>query len=401
MAVTPFATWDKLSGTQGRSLDQKLWAAVAAKHPILDMLARPKIDEVKYEWEVDVMPTRTYVSTTGTTIDGSSTLQALVLTGGGNIAVNSILRNVTRATPVASATYKTDELLEVTANSSGTLTVTRNVGVPTGSALGTGSTAHVEGDSFEVVYQPKQEGSGMEENKYTDVTLVENYVTTVDFYLTVTGDQKASRPEIAADSLANQTQKCLLNLANDLERMFFAGAINPTTPAGSDTQVRRSKGLDQFITAAGGNVDYTTGNVTEAALDALVYNILINKTDPADKFIIASHPYNTRKISAFGADKVRLGQELTKYGRTIDTFESDMGVSMPIIWTLNIPKSELYIIDMNKVSLPVFRPFEVCEVTYGDDGVDAWRQRYLTSVGVKVVDPLYSFGKLAGLTWTA
>jgi len=56
---------------------------------------------------------------------------------------------------------------------------------------------------------------------------------------------------------------------------------------------------------------------------------------------------------------------------------------------------------MDKVSMPVFRPFEVAEVTYADDGTDAWRQRYLTSVGVKVIDPLYSFGKLAGLTWTA
>jgi len=408
-SVTPFASFDKTAGTQGLSIDQKLWAALMAKHPILDMLSRPKIDEVKYSWEVDVAPTRIYTepSHASTTIDSSTTLTGLVLTGAESMPVGTVLRNITRATPVASATYLTDELMEVTANSGATppvLTVQRNIAVPTGSALGTGYGTHTLGDQFEVVYQPKQEGSSMEENKYRDVTIVDNYTTAVDFYLTVTGDQLHSRPMVAGDTLANQTAKCLLNLGNDIERLFFAGAINAdsgtTYYPGADAHIRRSKGLDQFITASGGNVDYTTLDVTEAALNGLFYNILTNKTDPSDSFIIACHPYNARKISAFGADKVIIGQEVTKWGRVIDTFKSDLGVSAPVIWTLNIPKTELFVIDMNKVSLPVFRPFEVAEVTYADDGTDSWRQRYLTSIGVKVVDPLLSHGKLAGLPWT-
>jgi len=407
-SVTPTASFDKLATTFGRSLDQKLWAALMAKHPILDMLSRPKVDEVKIEWEVDAAPTRIYTepSNAGTTIDGSATNTGLFLTGSEAMPVGTILRNITRPTPPTSATYLTDELMEVTVNdAAGQLTLQRNVGVPTGSALGTGYAVHALADQYEVVYQPKQEGSSMEENKYKDVTLVSNYTTTVDFYLTVTGDQKASRREVAGDTLANQTAKCLLNLGNDIERIFFSGAINADSSTtyypGADAHIRRSRGLDQFVTATGGNVDYTTLDVTEAALNALFYNILANKTDPGDRFIIACHPYNARKVSAFGADKVVIGQEVTKWGRMIDTFKSDLGVQAPVIWTLNIPKTDLYVIDMDKVSLPVFRPFEVAEVTYGDDGTDAWRQRYLTAVTVKVVDPLYSFGKLAGLTWTA
>jgi hypothetical protein len=55
---------------------------------------------------------------------------------------------------------------------------------------------------------------------------------------------------------------------------------------------------------------------------------------------------------------------------------------------------------MAKVSLPVFRPFEKAQWSYGDDGVDAYRQRYLGSFGVKVVDPLYSHAKLGLLPWS-
>lgn len=410
-SVTPFASWDKASGTQGLSTDQKLWAALSAKHPILDMLQRPAVDEVKFSWETDVAPTRVYVleSSTSGIEDGTSTTNvAVTLTGGAAIAVGSILRNVTRPTPVSSATYLNDELLEVTANtgaSPAVLVVQRNVGVPSGSALGTGASVHALGDSYEVVYQPKQEGSSMEENKYTDVAMVSNYVNTVDFFLTVTGDQKASRPMIAADSLANQTQKCLLNLANDIERMFFYGVINADSSTtyypGADAHIRRTMGLDQWITATGGNVDYTSLDVTETALNALLYNIHTNKTDMTDNFIIACHPYNARKVSSFGADKVVVGQELSKWGRYIDSFKTDLGVTIPVIHSLNISKSDLFVIDMDKVSLPTFRPFEVAEVTYGDDGTDAWRQRYLTSLGVKVVNGLYSFGKLSGLSWSS
>ena len=410
-SVTPFASWDKTSGTQGLSIDQKLWAALAAKHPILDMLERPKVDEVKFSWETDVMPTRVYTGMdVATNMYDSATATALKLNGaGGDIPVGSIMRNITRATPVTGATYLNDELIEVTANdgaTNATLTIQRNVGVPTGSALGTGvaSAVWADTDQVEVVYQPKQEGSSMEENKYADVAIVDNYVNTVDFYLTVSGDQKASRPMVAADSLANQTQKCMLNLANDIERMFFYGVINADSSTtyypGADAHIRRTKGLDQWVTATGGNVDYTTLDVTEKAINDLVYNMHIAKTDLTDRFIIACHPYNARKFSAMGADKVVVGQELTKWGRYINSFVSDMGVTIPIIHTLNMSKSDLFIIDMDKVALPTFRPFEVAEVTYGDDGTDAWRQRYLTSLGVKCVNGLYSFGKLSGLSWT-
>jgi hypothetical protein len=411
-SVTPFATFDKASGTQGLSIDQTLWAALAAKHPILDMLQRPSVDEVKFSWETATMPTRVYTGMdVATNLYDSATATALKLNGAGSdIPVGTILRNITRPTPVTGATYLSDELIEVTANDGATnaaLTVQRNVGVPTGSTLGTGVAAAVvaDTDQWEVVYQPKQEGSSMEQNKYADVAIVDNYVNTVDFYLTITGDQKASRPMVAQDSLASQTSNCLLNLANDIERMFFYGVINADSSTtyypGADAHIRRTKGLDQWVTASGGNVDYTTLDVTSKAIDDLIYNMHVAKTDMTDRFIIACHPYNARKVSHFGEDKVIVGQELTKWGRYIDTYKSDLGVTVPVIHSLNISKSDLYIVDMNKVALPTFRPFEVAEVTYGDDGTDAWRQRYLTSIGVKCVNGLYSFGKLSGLSWTA
>jgi len=383
-----------------------------AKSPLLDMIPRTSVDNWKFEWETDVEPTRTYTLAGSSNIDTHATNTTAVFTGSPEIELGTILRNATRATPIG--THQQDELLEVTVNSfsSGTNTCTsgivRNAGDAYGGTELTGSAVHAETDVFEVVWCPKPEGSAAGVNKYQDVALVENYTNIVDFYLEVTGSQAATKRLVAGDSLQNQFNKGLLKLQNELESMLLYGCINQGASGtaadyeyyGKDTYVRRTKGIDQWLCASGGNIDYTTLDVTEDALNGLFQTIVTNKTDPADKFIIVCHPQNARKISAFGQDKVQIGIEQTKWGRTIDTFKSDLGIQAPVLWTLNCSKSDLFILDLNKVALPVFRPFQKATWTYGDDGTDAWRQRYLGECGVKCVNGIYSHGKIGKISWT-
>lgn len=398
-ATDSTATWNKTAETFDRSVDSKLWAALMAKSPILDMLPRPSVDNFKFEWETDSAPVRTYTeaSSGSTTIDGSgtNTNNVVVFSSVTGLEKGALLRNITRDTSIGS--YGQSELLEVTGISGTTVTTYRDAA---NLNSGTGSAAHALADVFEVVYTPKQEGSGPDANKYTDVTLAENYANSVDFYLTVTGDQAATKRLVAGDTVENQFQKNLLRLQNDLEGMFFYGALNSGAAAGSASYVRRTKGFDYWVGVANGNTDMSTKDVTPDALDGLFYKIVEDKTDPSDRFIIACHPYNARKISQFGIDKVVTDNNATKWGRHIDTFKSDLGIEAPVIWSLNITKSDLFIIDMGKVFLPVFRPFAKAQWSYGDDGVDAFRQRYLGSFGVKVTDGLYSHAKLGLLPWS-
>jgi len=399
MAIpTPFAgattSWTKTTDTFKRDVDAKLWAALMAKSPILDMLARPKIGNYKFEWETDVAPTRVYAgnatlgalasSTSGTTFD--------LAAAPADLQIGSLIRNASIATPVGS--YGQDEVMEVTNVSSATVTVVRGV-----NSAGTGSNAHANSHNFEVIYAPVQEGSSPSVNKYKDVVLVSNYANSVDFYLTVTGDQAAIERLVPGDTLDNQFQKNLRNLNNQLEGMLFYGKQN-STPQGSASLIRRTQGLDDFLASASAQYDIATMDVTPAALDGLFYKIMAAGTDPADRFIIACHPQQARKVSAFGIDKVRLGQQETKYGRYIDTYKSDLGIEAPVLWSLNVSKSDLFIINMDKISMPCFRPFEQAKWDYQVDGIDAFRQRYLGSFGVKVVDALYSHAKLGKLPWT-
>jgi len=393
-------TFDKTANTFDRTVDQKLWAALMAKSPILDMLSRPPVDTRKFEWETDTAPVRLYTSVhsaEGTNLAGNEhdVDNTITFTSTTGLEQGALLKNVSRVTTIGS--FGQDELLEVTVIASPLVTVKRDAG---GFATAdNNSTAHTDGDVYQVIYTPKPEGSGPDANKYSDVTLVENYCNSVDFYLTVTGDQAATKRLVAGDTVDNQFQKNLLALQNDLEGMFFYGALN-STPAGTIGLVTRTQGFDSFLASTSANYDITTKDVTPTALDNLFAEIVYDKTDPSDNFIIACNPFNARKISQFGMDKVVTDNNATKWGRHIETFKSDLGIEAPVIWSLNISRSDLFIINMGKVSLPVFRPFMKAQWTYGDDGVDAFRQRYLGSFGVKVVDALYSHAKLGLLPWT-
>lgn len=393
-----FASYDKTSGTWGINVDSKLWPALTSKSPLLDRVQRFQVDEVEFKWETDNMPARTYVlanSSNGIEDANSGANVAATFTSGTPIQKGSILKNVSRATPIG--TYGADELLEVTANTAGACTVVRDVGRQN---AGAGSDAHTIGDSFQIVYAPKPEGSDPDQNMYKDVTLVSNYVNAVDYYIEVTGDMAAARPLVQADNLANQVAKGVLHVKNELESMLLYACLNNGANAGSSSYVRRTKGVDQFITASGANIDYSTKDVTEAALNALVGNILDDGTDESDDLIIVCHPIWARTMSeTFGVDKVRITQGETKWGRSISTFASSSGVDLDIIPTLNCSKSDLFILDMNKIGLATYRPFAQSKVTFADDMTDKVRQRTLGVFGVKVVDALYSHAKLGYLTW--
>ena len=371
-----------------------------AKSPLLSMVSRYPVENSKFSFETDNEPTRVYTepSSGTTTIDGSATLTHLYVTSGSTIEAGVILRNVSRATPLGAAYNYTDEEMEVVANTAGDLTLVRAInGDQTN-----GSTAHALADLFEVIYTPKPEGSSAGENKYKDVSLVDAYANILDFYLEVTGSQAAEKRVVAADTLQNQFDKNLLKLQNELEGMLLYGCVNAGANAGSDSYVRRTKGLDQYLVGgyANGVVDYSTKDVTEDALNAVFAGIVTNKTDPADKFIIACHPTSARKISTFGSDKVQVGIEMTKWGRYIDTFKTDLGITAPVIWTLNCSKSDLFVANLTKIAIAQFRPFQKATWTYGDDGVDAWRQRYLGELGVKVVNGTLSHGKIGYISWS-
>lgn len=423
-SVTPVATWDKTANTMGRSVDSVLWPMLCAKSQLLDRIPRFSVDNTEFEWESANTVPRTFTADahhTETGADAHATGQYIGIGGVSGAAqllqVGAIIRNASRATPIG--THGVDELMQVIEGpetSTDEIKVTRNYGVPVGSTAATGSTAHVATDTYEILYSPKQEGSSPIANKYKDVSLVKNWTQIVDFYLTVTGSQLASKRLLPADNMQRQFEDRLVELKNDLESMFLygqvasGGAAVDSFPAdetsyvqtGSDSYIRTTRGVQNFVTVSGGNVDYTTKAVTEEAINSLMASIMTDGTDMSDPFILVAHPNQIRVIAAFGADKVRITQAETKWGRSLKTLETDLGVDIELVPCLNMSKSDLFIIDTKKVGIAEFRPFMKFEWgmdTSTPDGTDAYKQRYLGELGAKVVDGPYSHAAMSYLTW--
>jgi hypothetical protein len=414
------ASYDKTALTMGRSVDPILWPMLCAKSQLIDRIPKESVDNVKFEWETANTVGRTVAAADhggATTFDGHATNAVIAVTeaDAAKIQKGCILRNASRATPIG--TYLVDEIMQVNAIAAADsgyvhVTVKRNFAQPVGSTADNGSTAHVHTDTLEVLWSPKEEGSSADANRYTDVSIVSNYTNILDFYLTVTGSQLASKRLVAGDSLQRQFDDRLVELKNDMEAMLLYGALNPGAAAvgaeveatwqGSDSYVRTTRGVQSFINVTGGNIDYTSLAVTEEAINTRTLTLLTNGVDMSDTFILVAHPANIRTISAFGADKVRITQAETKWGRALKSLETDLGVELELVPCLNCSKSDLFILDTKKIKLAEFRPFVKMEWgidTANPDGTDAWKQRYLGEYGVKVVDGTKSHALISSIAW--
>jgi len=404
--VIPTATWNRTIGTEGRSIDQILHPMLCAKSQMVDSIALgSQVDEPKVEWISSNTNSR-IITAISATMAGSNSSTGIVLTSGQGltIKVGALLRNASRATPIG--TYKVDEIMQVTAISTDTLTVTRDYG-RNGAVAGQGSTVHGATDTFEVIFTAVEEGSSPSVNKYVATSITYNETSILDFYLTATGTEMARRPMIAADNMQAQYENRMIELKNDLCQFMLYGAMNygaggTTDMQGSNSYVRTTKGILQALAQSGGNVDYTSTAVTEYGLNTLFANILTNGGDRTDPYKIFVHPSNARVIAGFGADKVRVERVDATWGRYVTNFLSDLGFTAEIVPDPLVSKSNLFVLNMSKVFLVPFRPWTKLEWgidTGTPDGSDAYKMRILGEYTMKVVDPLKAHGCMTLLTW--
>lgn len=407
-------SWDRTKTTEGRQVDSVLWPMLCAKSQMLDAVKYgSQIDEPKIEWVSAQTNGRTVTcsNTTDTTIDGSATNQVLVVTDASKLEKGAILRNASVATPLG--TYKVDEIMQVTGISGNTLTLTRDYG-RNGATPGQGSTAHVAGNTYEVLFTNKEEGSAAGVNLYKPTTVSYNYTSILDMNLVVSGTELARRPLVAADNIQRQYEDRMVELKNSVSSMIMYGASNYGggtaesmtvfgDVAGTDAYVRTTKGVLQALAQSGGNTDYTSTAVTETGINNLFETILNNGCERVAPYKIFVHPKHMRTIAQWGADKVRIERTDKQWGRYVTSYVSDLGFEAEIIADPIIAKSNLFLLNMDKIEFIPFRPWQKLEwgiTTSTPDGTDAYKMRVLGEYTVKVVDPLKAHGCMTLLSWT-
>lgn len=410
LATAPsFASFDVTDRTQGRAVDSVLWDYMFAKSRLLEVVGTgPKINQQRYEWVNIGAPaiTVTALNTTNTTFDGHATNTGLELSAAdaAKLMPGAILVNVTNATPIG--TYQRNELLQVTAVDSATniVTLARDIGAYNS---GSGSEAHTSTAVLRIVAIPHQEGSvaSLDPNSYKAQTILENYSAIQTVKLQVTGSQLARDMEVVASDMERQYAREMLNLKNQMVGILLYG-FNSATAVGSDTVIRYTKGIQDFLVdnlvAANPLVDYTTTTLTADAVNALFLKLWNNGADPSEPYKIVTSGQSAQVISSWESDKIRTTFQEQRVGRYVTEFVSDLGFTAEVIADPICSKSDLFIIQPEKVKVIPFRPFMKTEwglETSSPNGDDMYYTRVIGEHTVQVVDPGMAHAALTYLTW--
>jgi len=376
-----------------------------AKSRVLELIGLgSRIPQTRHEWISLAPPAITVTGVaSGTTIDGSATLLALEVSAADALLCppGTRLKNASRATPIG--TYKVDEVMEVVTVTGAVLTLKRAI-----NGDGTnGSDAHAATDLFRIMYSAKQEGSKATDdpNLYKSQTILENYSAIQSMKLEATGSQMARAMEVVASDFERQYQRELIQLKNQMVNMVLYGN-DAATEEGSDTVIRDTKGVLQFmvdnINAANPLIDYTSTALTATPLNTLFRKLWENGADPSDNYIIVTSGQSKQVLGGLDASLVRTTYEETRLGKEVTMFHSDMGFAAEVIADPLIPKSDLFILNPNKLSIIPFRPFEKEEWGKGTstpNGDDIYYQRTLGEHLIEVIDPGHAHAAMTFLSW--
>lgn len=364
-----FASFDITDGSQIRDISPLLEEALYLD---LNALGNVNVDfgdpveDIIYYWNEDALNSD-LVTVGGTSISSGATSLALTSGHGARAHVGDFLKD----TAINSA-----EIMQVTAISTDTLTLTRGINSTTQAAIGSAAVL--------AVMRAEQEGSDIGSDKTVAPVVRSNYTQVIAgaFDLKITGSQLARK--MAADALrdqvAHQLANRLVEFKINLTRDFFYGErVGP----GSDSQYRAFGGLTYWNRAGSG-----VSNSSSEALSLSVLNAhnktVVDRGLYVDSLMVGTDLVNS--INAIEASNRRLLETDKGVGYTVQEILLGQGNRVQVTVDGRINAGDAFAFQNEKVRL---RPmtgrgmFTIAAV----DFADAKKRRVLGEWGCEVRNP--------------
>ena len=240
------------------------------------------------------------------------------------------------------------ELMWVSANDSGAITVTRGLGSTTATTLATNNT-------FAIVGMARLEGDDSDPIGYTDLTTNSNYTQIFHKEVKQTGTAPYQDRWGMGDQMQYESAKSIPEMMRLIERTLQYGKRS----AGSTTTPRMMGGYQEFITtnkASGANISVASlaPGVIEDAVE-LIYN-----AGGSGDFLAIVNPATYQKIkNAYDSSSfVRYPPEQTQFGTLVDRIITPFGYVSFVIdrWQLS---NLIPIMKLDNVGMLTLRPWQV------------------------------------------
>jgi len=287
------------------------------------------------EWIEDTLAPLTGVFALTATANSATNVTSLKVADGNMVQPGHILLTGT-------------ELLWVSANSSGVLTVTRSLGGSTMVTLATNA-------SFSIVGMARLEGADSDPIGYTDLSTNSNYTQIFHKEIKQTGTAPYQDRWGMTDQMQYESAKSIPEMMRLIERTLQYGKRS----AGSTTTPRMMGGYQEFITtnkASGANMSVSSliPGIIEDAVE-LIYN-----AGGAGDFLAIVNPATYQKIkNAYDSSSyVRYAPEQNRFGTLVDRIVTPFGDVSFVIdrWQLS---NLIPILKLDNVGMLTLRPWQV------------------------------------------
>lgn len=240
------------------------------------------------------------------------------------------------------------ELMWVSANDSGAITVTRGLGSTTATTLATNNT-------FAIVGMARLEGDDSDPIGYTDLTTNSNYTQIFHKEVKQTGTAPYQDRWGMGDQMQYESAKSIPEMMRLIERTLQYGKRS----AGSTTTPRMMGGYQEFIQtnkASGANI--SVASLAPAVIEDAVE--LIYNAGGSGDFLAIVNPATYQKIkNAYDSSSfVRYPPEQTQFGTLVDRIITPFGNVSFVIdrWQLS---NLVPIMKLDNVGMLTLRPWQV------------------------------------------
>jgi len=298
--------------------------------PLLDAIGNPRdvARSTRHEWLEDSLNPNSTMINDGSGYNTSAT--TLTVDDGDIFRVGDLVR------PDAS-----DEIMQVTAQTSTTITVVRGYGSTSAASL-------VDDQVLTVIGHAALEGDDAAAPMSQLRSRLENYSQIFTETVSISGSMDAVSLQGVDREFDYQVINRLRELMRQLEQSVISGVKAASTGQGSASVRRTMGGILNFI--AGSNAviqDESAAALTEAKLNQAIRACWERGGRPN---AIVVNGFQKRKISSFISSGLRYASNDTNLKQMVDTYESDFGVQRVILsrW---VPADKVLLLDLDKIQV--------------------------------------------------